>query len=253
MIKKWLGKEVSKDDMTRNDKWLCMMIPRLKILRDLLHDNGAIFISIDDNELYHLRLIMNEIFGQENFRNNIVIRRGIKNVQAQFDTIDRLNYGLEYILVYTKNDNYRFKKFEIEIDNEKNGSWNNHWRGTDRPTMRYEIFGITPQSGQWRWSLSRSINAIENYREMIVELSKPENEITQEEIDNWYRKKLEENGEEFDLLRISKKNKPEHYVPPKETKLASNLWIDLKPNGNSQLKSLFGKKIFNNPKSTDLV
>lgn len=253
LLKDWLGKEVGKDDLTRHDKWLCMMTPRLKLLRDLLTDDGAIFISIDDNELSNLREIMDEIFGEENFRNVILIRRGIKSVQAQFDTVDRLNFGAEYLVVYTKTSNFRFKKFEIELEDSKAGGWNNHWRGTDRPTMRYKLFGQKPETGQWRWGEARSLLAIENYKEMLVDLGLENTEPSQEDIDNWYMKKVEETGEELDLLRLSSNKKPEHYVPPTDTRLASTLWSDLKPNGSSQLKALFKKKVFENPKSIDLV
>lgn len=180
-INDWIGKVVGKDDLSRHDKWLCMMIPRLKLLRELLSDNGAIFVSLDDNELHNFRSIMDEIFGEENFRNIVIIRRGIKNVQAQFETVDRLNYGFEYIAIYTRNEKFRFKKFEIELENGKEGSWNNHWRGTDRPTMRYEIFGITPETGQWRWSKERSFVAIDNYNEMLEELNISNEYITQEQ------------------------------------------------------------------------
>ena len=55
------------EDLTRHDKWLCMMYPRLKLLHRLLADDGAIFISMDDNEQANLRLICDEIFGVSNF------------------------------------------------------------------------------------------------------------------------------------------------------------------------------------------
>lgn len=51
LLREWLHKEVSKDDLTKHDKWLCMMTPRLKLLKELLVDNGVIAISIDDNEI----------------------------------------------------------------------------------------------------------------------------------------------------------------------------------------------------------
>jgi len=253
LVKEWLGKEVGKDDLTRHDKWLCMMVPRLRLLRELLSDDGAIFISIDDNELKNLLEIMEEIFGEKNFRNIVIIRRGIKSVQAQFETVDKLNYGCEYVVIFTKNENYRFTKFEIELENGKESGWNNHWRGTDRPSMRDPIFGIKPETGQWRWGKQRNLIAIENYKELLKDVGKNEINITQEEIDEWYNKNLEETGEEVDLLRLSTKQKPEHYIPSSETKLASTHWSDLKPNGSSQLKSVFGKKVFENPKSTDLI
>src|SRR5450759_3226466 len=72
-ISKWLGEIVGKqgEDFTRHDKWLCMMYPRLKLLHKLLSEDGAIFISIDDNEQGSLKLICDEIFGQLNFTSNI--------------------------------------------------------------------------------------------------------------------------------------------------------------------------------------
>ena len=68
-IRKWLGQVVGKEaeDLTRHDKWLCMMYPRLKLLQKLLSDDGAIFISIDDNEQANLKLICDEIFGAGNY------------------------------------------------------------------------------------------------------------------------------------------------------------------------------------------
>ena len=66
-IKKWLGKVVKSDDLSRHDKWLCMVYPRLKLLRDLLNEYGVIFVSIDDNEVINLRHVLNDIFGENNF------------------------------------------------------------------------------------------------------------------------------------------------------------------------------------------
>ena len=119
MMQEWLGKVVDRDDLARHDKWLCMMMPRLKLLKELLHPDGVIFMSIDDNEVNHAITLMNEIFREENFRNIIVIRRGVKSVQAQFDDIDRLAYGGEYVLCYTKNESRRFKQLYIDLDETK--------------------------------------------------------------------------------------------------------------------------------------
>src|SRR5437762_8442458 len=64
MMREWLGKTVDREDLTRHDKWCCMMLPRLKLLRELLRDDGAIFVSIDDNEVHRLRCLMDEVFGE---------------------------------------------------------------------------------------------------------------------------------------------------------------------------------------------
>mgnify|MGYP001809713934 FL=1 len=74
LIKKWLEKTVNAEDLSRSDKWLCMMYPRLKLLRELLKEDGVIFISIDDAEVFNLKLICDEIFGKENFLANLTLR-----------------------------------------------------------------------------------------------------------------------------------------------------------------------------------
>ena len=71
LVKSWLGQAVGMDDMQRHDKWCCMMWPRLQLLKDLLSDDGSIFVSIDSNEHHYLRCMMDEIFGEENFVSDI--------------------------------------------------------------------------------------------------------------------------------------------------------------------------------------
>src|SRR5438552_13042019 len=75
MMREWLGKTVDREDLTRHDKWCCMMMPRLKLLRELLRDDGAILVSIDDNEVQHLRPLMDEVFGEENFVESFVWKK----------------------------------------------------------------------------------------------------------------------------------------------------------------------------------
>lgn len=100
-IKQWLGKVVGREseDLTRHDKWLCMVYPRLKLLKDLLADNGSIFISIDDDEGHYLKAIMDEIFGRENFVANIIWE---KKYSPQNDA-KWLSDSHDHILLYAKN------------------------------------------------------------------------------------------------------------------------------------------------------
>ncbi|MCW1295975.1 MAG: site-specific DNA-methyltransferase [Candidatus Parvarchaeota archaeon] len=120
-IKKWIGKVVGSEseDLSRHDKWLCMMYPRLKLLRDLLSDDGIIFVSIDDNEYCNLNGIMNEIFGEENFVGALprTTRRGGKTdslIVSEMDIIlsysknkDMLNKS--FGIIKTVGDNYKYK------------------------------------------------------------------------------------------------------------------------------------------------
>lgn len=100
-IKKWLGEVVGKEgeDLTRHDKWLCMMYPRLKLLQKLLADDGAIFISIDDAEFFNLRSICNEVFGEQNFIATVIWRKNY----APKSTAKHFSEDHDYILVFGKN------------------------------------------------------------------------------------------------------------------------------------------------------
>lgn len=100
-IKKWLGEVVGKEgeDLSRHDKWLCMMYPRLKLLQRLLADDGAVFISIDDNEQANLKLICDEIFGANNFVNTIIWQKRYSPQNAA----KWLSESHDFILLYAKN------------------------------------------------------------------------------------------------------------------------------------------------------
>jgi adenine-specific DNA-methyltransferase len=176
---------------------------------------------------------MDEIFGRANYRNSIIVRKGTKNVSVQFDTVERLNAGYDTILMYSKNSDLRIPNLFAKIDSKDiKGAWNNHWRGTDRPTMRYELFGITPHKGQWRWSKERTYKAVENYIVLVSYFEERKIKyVTQEEFDKGYDQYLKANNitdsDDFGLVRLSKNGKPEHYIPPNDKKLLSENWLDL--------------------------
>lgn len=102
-IKAWLNKVVGAEgeDLCRHDKWLCMMYPRLKLLRELLAEDGVIFVSIDDNEQSNLKQIMDEIFGEQNFVVNIIWQ---KKYAASNDA-KYFSDNHDFILCYVKNKN----------------------------------------------------------------------------------------------------------------------------------------------------
>lgn len=131
-IKKWLGEVVGREgeDLSRHDKWLCMMYPRLKLLQRLLAEDGVIFISIDDNELYNLKSICDEIFGLSCFVSNISwqrtysMRNDAKGIPAE----------VEHILVYGRRADWQPQKLERtesmdskykNPDHDPKGAWRN--------------------------------------------------------------------------------------------------------------------------------
>ena len=97
-IRKWLGSAVGKEaeDLSRHDKWLCMMYPRIALLREFLREDGVIFVSIDENEDPYLRLLMDEVFGRQNSLGTLVWKR--RSSSAMRGT--PLSIDHEYILAY---------------------------------------------------------------------------------------------------------------------------------------------------------
>jgi DNA modification methylase len=99
-IREWLGETVGteSEDLSRHDKWLCMMAPRLLLLHELLAEDGSFWMSIDDNEVHHARALLDEVFGRKNFVDTVIWQKNFapKN-SAKFFSSDH-----DYILVYAK-------------------------------------------------------------------------------------------------------------------------------------------------------
>jgi adenine-specific DNA-methyltransferase len=117
-LKKWLGQVVGKDseDLTRHDKWLCMMYPRLVLLHKLLAKDGAIFISIDDNEHVNLKMICDEIFGKSNYLTSLVWRRRASSQMSQ----NNVSVDHEYVVAYFKSDDSKFYGLKKDYKNYSN-------------------------------------------------------------------------------------------------------------------------------------
>ena len=132
-IKKWLGEVVGKEgeDLSRHDKWLCMMYPRLKLLYKLLADEGVIFISIDDAEYANLKLVCDEIFGSSCFVSNVSWQR---TYSTRNDSKGIVN-EVEHILVYSKKPDWMPNK--LPRTDEMNSKYKNidndvsPWRTSD--------------------------------------------------------------------------------------------------------------------------
>jgi len=148
MMQDWLGKVVDKEDLTRHDKWLCMMTPRLKLLRELLSEDGVICISIDDVEVGRLITLMDELFGEHNKEEIVAWRRRHNQPNDKTKPISKV---AEFVVVYAKNLEYLKKsgafhgialtgKFS-NPDNDPRGDWaSKPWKsGSGQTGTRYKI------------------------------------------------------------------------------------------------------------------
>ena len=101
LVQDWLNKTVNKEDLTKHDKWLCMMVPRLKLLKELLRKDGVIFISLDNNEAFNFKQVADEIFGEENFLGVVVLQTATDNNPTQIATEH------EYIFSYAADKEFQ--------------------------------------------------------------------------------------------------------------------------------------------------
>lgn len=175
-IKKWLGEVVGTEgeDLSRHDKWLCMMYPRLCLLKKLLKDDGVIFISIDDNEQAHLKLLCDEIFGLNNFIGNIIWQKKY----TQSNDAKYLSNTHDFILCYAK----RKEKFSFNLlertpeqlqayknpDNDIRGVWMSQPIQVKTPSEAYIYEIVTPVGKSFypprgrSWQFSK-----ERYEELV--------------------------------------------------------------------------------------
>lgn len=177
LMKAWLGKVVDRDDLERHDKWLCMMWPRLQLMKELLSDTGSIWINLDDTEAHSAKIICDEIFGARNFVTTVVWQKMDSPSRNEAERAFS-NYH-DFLLVYA-ND-----KDSVELSRQlrqsiidayplewkegrrarrrqlrKNGK---SARRQDRPTLWYElkapdgtvVWPIAPEGWEGRWVLKK--------------------------------------------------------------------------------------------------
>ena len=208
-------------DRVKGAEFIEWLRRRLVMITEILADDGLVVVHLDQRYSHYIKIVLDELL-PGNFRNEIVVPRGIKGVQSQFEEISALAQGHYTLLLYSKSPSTKFPKL-LEVGS-KPGKWDTFWRGTDRKTMRYELFGITPQRGQWRWKQTRAEEAIENYKQYAAEAP----DVPIEE----YSAEVEaKTGKRPDFVRLGEKGQPLWYQHSGETRLASDVWT-VRTNGS---------------------
>jgi len=266
-IKKWLeatlkakesGKEaaIGIDDLARHDKWLCMMYPRLKLLQKLLADNGAIFISIDDNELAHLKLIMDEIFGANNFIEYFSWKKSETPANLSFKS----KKALEYIVCYQKKKNNT--KF---IGLQKKSS-------SDNPLIKPENSNkILNFKKEWvltnfkkdikikKGLYGTDNNKVELLNDVEIINGTFSNDFSLKANFIWVQEKLEQEIAAGTEIRIKTKTlvpsyEKQNYDPEVPWNIIdSTFGVGTTQEGGDILKEIFGEKVFDFPKTPTLI
>ncbi|MCS6926739.1 MAG: site-specific DNA-methyltransferase [Candidatus Binatia bacterium] len=207
------------------ESYLQMLFERGLLIRSLLSPQGKLIIHMGDHVSSYVRNVFDEIFSGL-YRNTIIVRRGTKNVQAQFEHVDALAIGCDHLLLYVASEEVKLPRLQHELAEHEPGKWDTFWRGTQRPTMRYNLFGIEPQDGQWRWEEKRARRAVRNYEEYLAFSN-----INNISLDDYYLEKLINEGLDLDFVRLGPNKTVQYYVPPRGYKLISNVWMDLMTRG----------------------
>jgi DNA modification methylase len=245
-IRKWLGKVVGKEaeDLSRHDKWLCMMYPRLALLREFLTEDGAIFLNLDDTEAAHARLLLDEMFGP---RNLLAVIAWEKRYTRSNNA--KLFYSLkDTILVYRKSDKLAYLReprtakanaIYTNRDDDPRGPWTsssyvNPATKERRPNLVYPI--RNPHTGKliehpthaWKYAYEQHLEHVEEDR-------------------LWWGKT---GRAKYPRLKNFLSEKQDGVVPV-------DLWTyqeaGTTDEGGTELKGIFGEAVFENPKPTSLI
>ncbi len=234
-IREWLGKTVgaAAEDLTRHDKWLCMMYPRLRLLRDLLLNEGVIYISIDDNEFSNLKQLMDEIFGEKNFVTTIVwARKRGRDNSAKF-----FSKSHEYILMYAK-DIGSAEVFKVEMDPKTEGAYKDN-RDND-PRGPYRLLGAWARGTQSGPKFEFVTKGGKVFSERKWLFSK---------------ENLEKLDKENRLITIGDKVYRKLFRSEHTGSVPETIWLDASnaANASDEIKAIFGTQVFDTPKPTPLL
>ena len=222
-----LDKEASVvEDKAYRDTWghgmisyMQMMRERLTLIRSLMSSDGHLLVHVAPNVSPYLRLMLDEIFGADNFRNEIVLHRPItKNLQRQFQVITALPQGHDVLIWYSTQSSTRVPNLLVPYENPSpEGYWHRFWSGADRPSMRYELLSETPTHGQWKWEEGRALRAVRNYERFLAERG------DRSLVEYW-----RDTGEKLEFIRKSSTGTVENWFSPSHDKIGDTVWDDIK-------------------------
>lgn len=266
LLKEGMFRKNSRDGGHYHSNWLSMMYPRLYLAKNLLRDDGVIFVSIDDNEVHNLRMIMNEIFGEENFLAQVIVR-----ANSRGQTYKQIAKTHEYILIYTRNfekDLYELEKDELTNDlnltddissynlrelRNRNPKFGKH----NRPNLYYPIY-VNPKTNDKE---NHHPISLEETEDCNVEVF-PYNSEGKESCWRWSKNKLLDNISDITQKSnvIAKKKADGQFSIfekyRKTTYKPKSIWEDnsfLTESGTIELRELGIENVFDFPKPKNLT
>ncbi len=263
LMKEWLSSNpVNAEDMLRHDKWLCMMWPRLVLLRELLAENGSIWITLDDNEMHRARSVLDELFGVENFIAQIVVQT---NKRGQ--TYKQLAKTHEYLICYGRSPNTELAEFSTDGENldqnDRRGKFsarelrnrNPQFGKHNRPNLYYPIY-VDPNNVDEYGHHIAAIDRTDSHEEIL-----PKNSEGNDSCWRWGQDKVRKalSAGSTDILFARKTREGQWRVFEKyrkESVKAKTIWAESKhisEQGTTELGRLGLEKLFQFPKPVGLL
>ncbi len=206
--------QIMYEDLWKRDEYFQFMYERLMLLRELLSETGSIFVHLNDEQLPYIKLLMDEVFLPDNYRNTILLRNINKNLQIQFKGFSKMNRYGDFVLWYSKDPNAKFKPPTKEFF--RKGYWHVFSQPADRPTLRYDLLGVKISTGQWMWKKERAYKAVSNYKEYLDKFA-----------DKIPFEKYAVKHSDLDFIRLGPTGVPEYYIRPSKETICDTLWDDI--------------------------
>ena len=215
----------------KDSTWLALIYDRVMLIRDLLDKDGSLFVRCSHDGNMILRQMLNAAYGQDNYRNEIILRRAEEtkgDLNKQFETIKSITVNYDNLYWYSKYPASRFNRIVKPITEDKSDAhWHSFWKAMDRPTMRYSLLGIdlTKHYGQWMWEQNRALKAVENYK--LYQERYESQGVSLEEYWESTGKCLEFVKRDGDKIGSIK-----YWIPPRTETMADTNWLDIKGYAN---------------------
>ena len=219
--------------------WLTMLENRLSAAKPLISDGGSIVVRCGHDGNHLVRSLLNNVFGVENYRNEIIVRRAEREkgeLMKQFDTMRAMMVNYDNLYWYSVNPQDRFNFItKPSSPEQKKSQWHPFWKAEDRPDLRYEILGVTLERGQWMWEKNRASRAIQNYQKYMDHTRK----ISLEKY--WEKNRSRYYDATNHALEFIRKNENgnggpssiQYWIPPRDFIISDNNWIDVKGYANT--------------------
>ena len=221
--------------------WATMLKNRIATSREFLSEDGSIFVRCGHDGNHVLRFILNNTMGDENYRNEIIVRRAEKQkgeLMKQFSNMRAMMVNYDNLYWFSKNEKARFNFIKKPLDKKQGKAhWHSFWQAEDRKDLRYELLGIDLRKegrGQWMCSKQRAMRAVENYKKYETGFApKMSLEVYwKQNLEQYY----ENNKLPFEFIKREQKgtgiSSVKYWVPPRSHVVSDNDWTDIRGYSN---------------------